>query len=179
MNQRLTIEDIQAVFERQGATWYGDEAVSQLEHALQCAQLAEQAGEPPSLILAALLHDLGHLLIQESMSEDRRHQDIPGPFIDWLGEAVIEPIRLHVAAKRYLCAVDPAYHASLSPASQHTLALQGGIYNTAEATAFAALSFAQEAMRLRRYDDLAKVPGLPTPPLAHFLRHAREMANAA
>lgn len=179
MKQKLSLEDIEAVFERQGATWYGEEVVSQLEHALQCAQLAEQAGETPSLILAALLHDLGHLLIQESMSEDLRHQDIPGPFIAWLGEAVTEPIRLHVAAKRYLCAIDPHYHACLSPASQHTLALQGGIYSSAEAAAFAAQPYAQEATRLRRYDDLAKVPGLPTPPLAHFLRHARALAGTA
>lgn len=178
MSQSLTFADIQSLFERHGATWYGDEAVSQLEHALQCALLAEQAGEAPSQILAALLHDIGHLLIQESDTEDRRHQDIPGPFLGWLGSAVTEPIRLHVAAKRYLCAIDPDYHASLSPASQHTLQLQGGIYSPDEAAAFAAQPFAAEAVRLRRYDDLAKQPGLETPTFSHFMRYAPQGATA-
>jgi len=83
-------------------------------------------------------------------------------------DAVLEPIRLHVDAKRYLCRIDAGYWAELSPASQHSLELQGGIFDETQAEAFMQQPYAQEAVRLRRYDDLAKTPLKVVPALAHF-----------
>lgn len=158
----LSFDDIDHLLSTRGFHQYGREAVSQLEHALQCAQLAEQAGETPATIAAALLHDLGHLL---APGGDTAEQD--------------EPIRLHVDAKRYLCTMEPGYWETLSPASQHSLVLQGGVYTVPEAEHFARQPFAQEAIRLRRYDDHAKVPGPATPPLAHYLAITRALAREA
>ncbi|MDD2545173.1 MAG: HD domain-containing protein [Burkholderiaceae bacterium] len=174
----LNPHDILDMLATRGPAQYGREAVSQLEHALQCAQLAEQAGEAPATVVAALLHDLGHLLApapkapsapDTPQAQDDLHQYLALPFLrPAFPDAVLEPIRLHVDAKRYLCAVDPGYWDTLSPASKHSLELQGGVYSVAEAARFADQPLAQEAVRLRRYDDLAKVPGLPTPDLAHY-----------
>jgi len=166
----LTLAQISALFDGYGSAFYGDEAVTQTQHALQCAHLAERAGEAPGLVAAALLHDLGHLVQAESRSRDMRHQDVAARLLEpLLGPEVTEPIRLHVAAKRYLCAVDPSYHATLSPASQASLALQGGPYDAAGTHAFAAQPHAEAAVRLRRYDDLAKDVDAATPPLSHYL----------
>jgi len=174
----LTLERIEALFAGYGAAYYGGEAISQTEHALQCALLAEQAGEPEALIVAALLHDVGHLMLAESSTTDMRHQEAGADALAALfGADVTEPVRLHVPAKRYLCASDPVYHASLSSASQHSLALQGGPFDAAQAAAFGAGPYAQAATRLRRYDDLAKVVGLATPPLAHYLAMAARCAR--
>jgi phosphonate degradation associated HDIG domain protein len=172
----LTVEEIVGLFSTRGQTQYGREAVNQLEHALQCAQLAEQAGESQETVVAALLHDLGHLLAAERAAQidvaqegDDLHQYIALPFLRGLfPEAVLAPVRMHVAAKRYLCAVEPGYWDTLSPASKHSLALQGGPFSEVEAQAFAAAPYAAEAVRLRRYDDQAKVPGLPVPDIAHY-----------
>jgi len=170
MAQVLTRDRIRALFEGHGAAWYGGEAVTQTEHALQCARLAERAGEPPAVILAALLHDVGHLTMAESQAVDMRHQDAGASALaGCVGEDVIEMVRLHVAAKRYLCAVDRDYWSGLSQASRDSLVLQGGPYDAIQAEAFAARPHARAAVRLRRYDDLAKVPGLATPPLGHYL----------
>ena len=172
----LSFDDIEHLLSTRGFHQYGREAVSQLEHALQCAQLAEQAGETPATIAAALLHDLGHLLAPASNTagHDDLHQYVALPFLrSLLPDAVLEPIRLHVDAKRYLCAVEPGYWETLSPASQHSLVLQGGPMTAPDAECFACQPFAKEAIRLRRYDDHAKVPGLATPPLAHYLDIAR------
>lgn len=181
---RMTVDDVTALLARRGEGQYGQEAVSQLAHALQCAHLAEQAGETPATIVASLLHDLGHLIAAEREARDEPpddrddlHQFIALPFLRPLfPDAVLEPIRLHVDAKRYLCQAEPAYWASLSPASQRSLELQGGIFSAAQAAAFMAQPFAQEAVRLRRYDDLAKVAGLPVPGLAHYQRHLAQVA---
>lgn len=172
MNTALTLVRIRDLFAGHGAAWYGGESVTQTEHALQCAWLAEQAGEPPALVAAALLHDIGHLLEApgDGGDRDRRHQDVAARALAQLFDPeVTEPIRLHVLAKRYLCAVDAAYLATLSPASVHSLELQGGPYDAGQARAFELLPHAQAAVRLRRYDDLAKVPGAVTPGLAHYL----------
>jgi phosphonate degradation associated HDIG domain protein len=177
----LNLNDIQRLLVERGAQQYGREAVSQLEHALQCAHLAEVAGESDALVAACLLHDLGHLLASESaggmgsdIASDTDHDDLHQykllPFLRGvLPDAVLEPIRLHVAAKRYLCQAEAGYFESLSPASVHSLAQQGGTFTDAEAGAFLHQSHAPEAVRLRRYDDLAKVPNCAVPPLAHFL----------
>jgi len=170
----LSIEDIEQLLVSRGGRQYGAEAVNQLEHALQCAMLAERAGEAPELVTASLLHDLGHLL--HDMGDDPAaegvddvHQFIALPFLRHVfPESVLAPIRLHVDAKRYLCAVEPGYWEALSPASKRSLELQGGIYSPAEAQSFMDQDFAEDAVNLRRWDDQAKTPGLPTPPLAHF-----------
>jgi phosphonate degradation associated HDIG domain protein len=166
----LNLERVESLFAGHGASWYGGEKVTQTEHALQCAMLAEQAGEPPALIAAALLHDIGHLMQAESSTVDRRHQEVGAVALrGLLGDEVAEPIRLHVPAKRYLCAVDPDYHAGLSAASRESLVLQGGPFDAAGMQAYASLPRWREGLRLRRYDDLAKVQGASTPPLRHYL----------
>ena len=174
----LSIPEIVQLLGSRATTWYGQEAVSQLDHALQCAHLAELANEAPETVVAALLHDLGHMLSAERTplpdrdalpAKDDLHQFVALPFLRALfPDAVLEPIKLHVDAKRYLCAVDAGYWESLSVASKHSLDLQGGRYDEAQLQAFEDLTFYAEAVRLRRYDDLAKIPGQVTPQLAHF-----------
>lgn len=181
----LSLSDISEILQNQGQKQYGMEAVNQLEHALQCADLAEKAGETPPTIVAALLHDLGHMLVahqkekqEMDTSKDDLHQFMALPFLRPLfPAAVLEPIRMHVDAKRYLCLIDPGYWADLSPASQHSLELQGGTFVESEAQAFMQQPYASEAVRLRRYDDLAKSPLKVTPPLSHFEKFVNQVAN--
>lgn len=183
----LTLPEVLALLERRGHNQYGKEAINQLEHALQCAHLAEQAGETSETVVASLLHDLGHLLAAEregspehNTAQDDLHQFIALPFLRGLfPDAVLEPIRLHVDAKRYLCQIDAGYWTDLSPASQHSLVQQGGVFSQAQAEAFIAQPFAMEAVRLRRYDDLAKVPAKPVPDLAHYQTHLGQVALVA
>lgn len=168
------IDEIFELFEQHGGADYGGERINQLEHALQCAALAEDAGADAALISAALLHDIGHLvhdLGREPAARgiDDRHE-VRGR--EWLssrfGENVTEPVRLHVDAKRYLIATDPGYLATLSPASLRSLALQGGPFSTELAASFFRLPHAPAAVRLRQWDDGAKIPGKPTLGLKHF-----------
>ncbi|MCP5267222.1 MAG: HD domain-containing protein [Burkholderiaceae bacterium] len=158
-----------------------EESVTALEHALQCAQLAEWAHAPEPLVAAALLHDVGHLLVEDDPSGKRNdvHELLGCRLLEReTPPEVTEPIRLHVAAKRYLCAVETGYHDLLSPASRHTLLLQGGPMSNDEAHAFARDRHGQAAVSLRRWDDLAKVSGRPTPPLAHYMQIVRRVARA-
>lgn len=172
----LTLSEIVYLLESRGQTQYGAEVVSQLEHALQTAQLAELAGESVETVVACLLHDLGHLLAahhegltDQDFASDDLHQYIALPFLRALfSEAVLEPIRLHVDAKRYLCLIEPSYEANLSEESRHSLQLQGGIFDEQQAEQFIMQPFAMEAVRLRRYDDQAKTPGKETPGLPYF-----------
>ncbi|RUP26585.1 MAG: HD domain-containing protein [Curvibacter sp.] len=172
----LSLSDISTLLLRRGSAQYGDEAVSQLQHALQSAALAEQANESPETVVAALLHDLGHLIVAErdgvdeaDSHRDELHQYIVLPFLRGLfPESVLAPIRLHVDAKRFLCAMEAGYAETLSPASVASLALQGGPFSPEEAAQFAALPHAATALRLRRYDDQAKVSDWHGPDLAHF-----------
>jgi phosphonate degradation associated HDIG domain protein len=178
----MTIADevIELMKQRGGAAYFG-EPVSQLEHALQAASQAAQAGSPRELTLAALLHDIGHLLheLPEAVADDgidTRHE-IAG--YEWIlarfGSSVAEPVRHHVAAKRYLCRVEPDYLARLSPASVQSLALQGGPFTEDEAREFETLPYYREAVMLRRWDDEAKIPGMATPALEEY----REMLSSA
>jgi phosphonate degradation associated HDIG domain protein len=166
---------IQALFAEHGASRYEgarQESVSALEHALQCAQLAEWALVETPLVAAAFLHDVGHFVAAgpDSDDEDDVHELRAVPFLaEGFGADVIEPVRLHVAAKRYLVTADPGYAATLSSASLHSLQLQGGAMSPAEARAFAAQPYALDAIQLRRWDDLAKEPGRATPELAYYL----------
>ncbi|HET8997759.1 MAG TPA: HD domain-containing protein [Acetobacteraceae bacterium] len=173
----ITADSLLALMQEKGSRRYGLHDVSQLQHALQAATLAEQEGCPPALIVAALLHDIGHMvhaLGDNPAAEgvDDRHEAVGHAYLAArFGPEVTEPVRLHVAAKRYLCATEPDYFGRLSPDSVLSLSLQGGPMSDAEVAAFRALPHAAAAVRLRRYDEAAKVKDLPTPPLAHFRPH--------
>ncbi len=167
------LEEIRAAFARRGAETYG-EGVSQLEHALQCAQCAERDGAGPALIAATLLHDIGHLIhdLPADIADqgiDAQHESLGSAWLSrHFGPGVTEPVRLHVAAKRYLAATEPGYFDLLSPASVQSLRLQGGPMSAEECARFAAERFAGEAVNLRRWDDEGKVVGMATPGLGHF-----------
>ena len=168
------IDEIFRVFREYGSGQYLGEPVSMTEHMLQAAYAAEQEGAPPRLVAAALLHDYGHFIhdLPEDAAEhgiDTQHEEVAHAFLsEHFGAEIAEPIRLHVAAKRYLCAVEPSYVAELSPASIHSLELQGGPYGPEQVAEFEASPYADDAMRLRRYDDVGKVPGLETPSLEDY-----------
>ena len=172
-------------FDKHGGNDYGGERVRQLEHALQCATLAETEGAPATLIAAALLHDIGHLIhdlgrAPAARGIDDRHEALGEEWLaHWFGDAVTAPVRLHVDAKRYLTATDAGYFATLSAGSVRSLALQGGPFSAAAAAEFIALPYAAEAVRLRRWDEAAKVPGQTTPGLAHFRRYIEASLAAA
>ena len=164
--------DILALYGARGAQAYFGERVSVTEHGLQAAHFAQAEAAPDAMVVAALLHDIGHLLEAapddiEEWTLDARHEEIGAR---WLARrfpaTVSEPVRLHVPAKRYLCATDAAYFARLSAASVHTLKLQGGPMSGPEVAQFEAEPFWREAVRLRHWDDQGKVAGLQTLPLA-------------
>ena len=171
----LTLADIETLFAKHGASQYSGEPVTQLEHALQAAQLAEEAGADDELVTAALLHDLGHLLNDQGESPtlrgiDDMHQYFALPFLRGVfGDRLLDAIRWHVDAKRYLCATRPGYRSHLSDDSKRSLALQGGTSSPEDAAAFIARKHAADAVALRLWDDLAKAPAMPTPPLSHYL----------
>lgn len=175
----LTIDQIIRLYRTEGSARYGMESINQEQHALQCAMLAEEACAPPELVAACLLHDLGHLLYpdEEASGRDELHEYRGLPFLRGeYPEAVIQPVRLHVAAKRFLCAVEPSYHAGLSPASRRSLELQGGPFGEEELDRFYAEPHAMDAVALRRWDDLAKQPGVVTPGWDHY-RKVLEQAS--
>jgi gamma-butyrobetaine dioxygenase len=177
-------DDILEILRRNGGGSYFGESVTQLEHALQTAFLAEREGAADSLVIAALLHDIGHLL--HGLGEEAANQGIDGMHEDvgatWLspyfGRPVVDPVRLHVSSKRYLCAVDPRYEAALSPASRQSLRLQGGGMTSEEIRAFEGEAHWREAVRLRRWDDAAKVPRLAVPELDHYRERIESLLAA-
>lgn len=175
--------ELNELFSRRGNSQYGGEQVTQLEHALQCAQLAEQAGATEQQIIAALLHDIGHLLHDlpadaPDQGIDDHHENRGNTYLKTRFPAsVCEPVRLHVDAKRYLCAVDPTYFATLSEPSVQSLELQGGPMSPAEVDRFESSPFWKEAVQLRRWDDLAKQVDLPTPTLQRYLPIADELES--
>jgi phosphonate degradation associated HDIG domain protein len=178
------ISQLRQMFAARGQELYGGEPVTQEQHALQSARIAEQEQATPQLIVAALLHDIGHLLddgfIEEQIPEDdHQHEAMGDQFLrQWFGPEVTEPARMHVAAKRYLCAVDADYFARLSPASVHSLRLQGGPMTGLEALEFRAAPYAEDAVRLRLWDDAAKDLDMVTPPLEHYLDHVQSLLEA-
>jgi phosphonate degradation associated HDIG domain protein len=178
------VDFVITLLEQKGGATYLGEQVSQTAHALQAAWAAEQAGAAGVMIAAALLHDVGHVLhdLPEAGALDDRHDAHEERGAGWLarhfGPDVVEPVRLHVAAKRFLCATDPAYRRLLSEASLRSLELQGGPFAADEAAAFARGPYAEAAVALRRFDEQAKIPGLSTPDLEHF-RPVLEKARAA
>jgi [1-hydroxy-2-(trimethylamino)ethyl]phosphonate dioxygenase len=159
-------------FKERGHLIY-DEAVTELQHALQAATFAERDGQPPNLVVACLLHDYGRLCLdfEEDPKEgiNTRHEEVGAAALSaWFPPEVIEPGRLHVAAKRYLCAVDEAYTGSLSPASLRSLQVQGGKMSIDEIAAFESEPFFRQAVALRYYDDMSKIADMETPDLEHF-----------
>ena len=181
------LERIEHWFALHGATSYEGhrrESVSALAHALQCAQLAEDARADAPLVAAALLHDVGHFVAIAEVGEMADVDDVHelrgvAVLVRDFPPAVVEPVRLHVAAKRYLTAIEPAYLRGLSPASVHSLAQQGGPFQGDEIARFEALPFADDAVRLRRWDDLAKTPGRETPGLDYYLALLDEVRTPA
>jgi [1-hydroxy-2-(trimethylamino)ethyl]phosphonate dioxygenase len=178
-------EEVFAIFERRGAAAYLGEPVSVLEHCLQAAHFAQLQRAPPALIVAALLHDIGHLLeeVPEDIADwtvDAHHEQIGA---QWLarrfGAEVTEPVRLHVPAKRYLCGSNPGYLSKLSAASLVTLKLQGGAMTASELAAFESERYYREAVRVRRCDDEGKVAGLKTADLRSYGALIDSLANAA
>jgi [1-hydroxy-2-(trimethylamino)ethyl]phosphonate dioxygenase len=156
---------------------YGLSDVTQLQHALQAAANAEAAGDSPEMIVASLLHDVGHMI--HDLGEDFLQRGVDDTHeargAVWLAERfptrVSEVVRLHVPAKRYLCTVEDHY-ARLADDSRRSLALQGGTMSPSEVDAYRLEPHAVEAVRLRRYCDAAKDPAATTPSLQHFLNYA-------
>lgn len=169
---------IEALFNASGDIQYSGEGVSQLEHALQTAMLALEADASTELVTAALLHDIGHLLNKKGETPsahgiDDQHQFFAAHFLkEFFPASVCLPIRLHVDAKRALCALDHHYYEKLSEDSKRSLILQGGIFNESELDTFINTPYSKDAIELRRWDDLAKTPGKKTLPLHYFLDRA-------
>ncbi len=170
-----TSEQIELLFREKGDSEYGGESVTQLEHALQCATFALQEGASDVLVVAALLHDVGHLVHclpddAPDMGIDDLHESLGYDFLKTsFPEAVVAPVKMHVDAKRYLCAVDSLYESQLSEPSRLSLKLQGGMMSQEEVAAFENNPYWKEAVQIRRWDDMGKILGLKTPDIQHFL----------
>ena len=174
--------EILGLFDKRGAGAYFGESVTMTEHGLQAAYFARNAAAPPSLVIAALLHDVGHLVVDvpddlKDWVEDAHHEEIGSK---WLAQrfppSVSEPVRLHVPAKRYLLAVDAGYFAKLSPASVVTLKLQGGPMSPDEVARFEKEPHHLDAVKVRQWDDQGKVAGLTTPTLADYCEWIDELS---
>ena len=176
-------DDILSIYQARGGEAYFGEQVSMTEHGLQAAHFAAAEGAPQPLIVAALLHDIGHLLEAvpdaiEDWTVDAHHEELGARWLARRFDAEIaEPVRLHVPAKRYLCATDAHYLAQLSAASVHTLKLQGGPMSPRELPQFEAQRFWREAVRVRRWDDQGKVAGLKTRSLGEYAALIEEVAR--
>ena len=174
MTAQDPVQIIAAFFAGEGARDYLGEPVTQASHMLQAAALARAARAPAPLVAAALLHDVGHFTSAISGRDlmrgtGNRHSAAGADWLaQWFGQEVTEPVRLHVAAKRYLCAVEPGYLAALSPASLCTLGVQGGAMDADERAEFEAHPLACPALRLRRWDDAAKDPAAAPPAFGYY-----------
>ena len=168
------VQKIVDLFNEKGHSLYGGEAVTQMEHALQAATYARKNNASDALITASLLHDIGHLLHAlpddaPDFGVDDLHEELAALFLEkYFIKEVVEPAKLHVQAKRYLCFVDNGYYNTLSEPSRQSLALQGGIMNAEEAAEFEKFENYKEAVLLRTWDDLAKDPTMQTDPIEAF-----------
>ena len=178
------VDEIRTLFEQSGSSMYAGEPVTQTEHALQAAELGWRAGASDTLVVAALLHDIGHLL--HGLGEDIALQGVDDEHerlgAEWLAESfpegVSQPVLLHVMAKRYRCAVDAAYRDQLSAASRLSLQLQGGPLDQEQANQYRANPFYEDSLLLRSWDEAAKVPGEETESLEFFLQYVSRVAAA-
>jgi [1-hydroxy-2-(trimethylamino)ethyl]phosphonate dioxygenase len=182
LNPMSIADEVLALFDGRGSGAYFGERVSMTEHMLQAAYFAQQESAPAGLVVAALLHDVGHLVeaVPDDLADwaaDARHEEVGAR---WLAgrfrPEISEPVRLHVAAKRYLCTTDANYVAMLSHASVVTLRLQGGTMSQREVLQFETEPFYREAVRVRRWDDQGKVAGLKTPGLAGYRQLIEQFA---
>jgi [1-hydroxy-2-(trimethylamino)ethyl]phosphonate dioxygenase len=170
-------QELLDIFVGRATRRYGLSAINQLQHALQAAQLAEAEDAPPATVLASLLHDVGHMIHKlgedpAARGVDDVHEELGARWLaERFGPEVSEPVRLHVAAKRYLCAVEPDYFGKLSPDSVRSLGLQGGPMSADEIEQFRQNPLHAEAVRLRRFDEAAKDSRATTPDFDYFLRH--------
>lgn len=174
LTQDTIVPFLADIFARRGGEEYLGEPVTMAEHMLQGATFAEAAGMDEEIIVAALLHDIGHFTSEFGTyspddTEDRHHEDagaeVLAPFFPSL---VTDCVKYHVAAKRYLCATKPAYFDRLSAASVHTLELQGGPMNAAEVAAFEANPNLKRIIAVRYLDEKGKEPEMQTPGFDHF-----------
>ena len=178
------VEFLGDIFERRGGEEYLGEPVTMAEHMLQGAYFAEQDGESEEIIVAALLHDIGHFTAEFGTfsmadTEDRFHEEAGAKVLEkFFPPIVTECVRQHVAAKRYLCAVDPKYFGELSEASVHSLNLQGGPMDEAEVAAFEKNSYLDDLVKLRLLDDRGKIANLETPGFAHYAPMVQRVVDA-
>ena len=179
MSDDPRLAELEEILQGHGDGRYGLHHITQRQHALQAAAMAERDGHGDALVTAALLHDIGHMVHDLGANPaaggvDDEHERLGDEFLrGWFGPEVTEPVRLHVAAKRFLCATEADYFARLSPDSVLSLSLQGGPMSDAEVAAFRALPNHAAAVQLRRYDEAAKEPDMVTPAVAHFLPAVR------
>ena len=177
------VEFLDELFAARGAEAYMGESVSMSEHMLQTAHKAQKSGASDELTAASLLHDVGHFVgdfpvdALEKGTNNYHEQAAASLLSHWFPPDVTEPIRLHVAAKRYLCSVEPEYFQRLSPASVHTLELQGGRMAQDEILAFEANPHATAAVALRRWDDAGKISGHKTPNFTHYHQVLRKLVR--
>jgi len=172
------------IFERRGGEEYLGEPVTMAEHMLQGAYLAEQAGEGEEIIVAALLHDIGHFTSEFGMfsmadTEDRYHEEAGASVLaGFFPSVVTDCVRYHVAAKRYLCAVDPDYFGKLSEASVHSLNLQGGPMNPGEVEDFDRNPNLDDIVKVRHFDDAGKLANMETPGFSHYAPMVQRVVDA-
>lgn len=166
------IDRLEQLFNTCGSELYLGEPVTIAEHMLLCAVLAQAQGASDALIAAALLHDIGHFGTDEDDGNsvvDWKHEESGAAILEGhFPPGVVASVRLHVAAKRYLCATDARYFDKLSDASKHSLSLQGGPMSASETAVFETLAYHREAMRVRLWDDRGKEQGLKTPCFRDF-----------
>jgi phosphonate degradation associated HDIG domain protein len=178
------VEFLGDIFERRGAEEYLGEPVTIAEHMLQAAHLAERQGEEEIIVVAALLHDIGHFTSEFgtfSMEDthDRHHDEAGAQVLErFFPPLVVDCVRHHVAAKRHICATDPNYFAQLSAASIHSLKLQGGPMSAAEVVEFEKSPHFREIVRVRRLDDAGKIAGMATPGFGHYAPMLQRIVDA-
>ncbi|WP_075881918.1 HD domain-containing protein [Vreelandella massiliensis] len=176
-SQDDVVKALQSLYQRAGNIHYGED-VTQLEHAVQCASLARQSDASDELIVAALLHDIGHLVGPHDWRDKNQHDDIGAKLLEnFFDDAICQPIRLHAQAKRYLCAIESGYYEALSEASKHSLTHQGGIMTKKECHHFAASQHFEAAVTLRRWDDVGKCEQLSGVAFHEFLPAIKRMLN--